>query len=172
MCGHRIGLFYGRRGQERVCGRSIGTGTLPTSAPGASPRGEGGLLTGLRHGDLAHRYFRGILAWRRRLLDDLRHGDLAHKCSRGIPAWRRGSSNGLRHGDLAHKCSRGIQAWRDHHQSHVAPARDIHRASSPCPQTPQRQISLRGEANWTSPSKRLCPTPTLKGISRLDRQDK
>ena len=88
----------------------------------ASPRGEGGLLTGLRHGDLAHRYFRGILA------------------------------------------------WRDHHQSHVAPARDIHRASSPCPQTPQRQIALRGETNWTSPSKRLCPTPTWKGISRLDRQ--
>ncbi len=83
-----------------------------------------------------------------------------------------GLLTGLRHCDLAHRYSRGIQAWRDRHQSHVAPARDIHRAGSQCPQTPQRQIALRGEANWTSPSKRLCPTPTLKGISRLDRQDK
>ena len=99
-----------------------------------------------------------------------RHGDLAHRYIRGIPAWRRGLLTGLRHGGLAHRYSRGIQAWRDRHQSHVAPARDIHRAGSQCPQTPQRQISLRGEANWTSPSKRLCPTPTWKGISRLDRQ--
>ena len=153
-------------------GRSIGTATHPTGTSVASPRGEGGLLTGLRHGDLAHRYLRGILAWRRRLLDDLRHGDLAHKCSRGIPAWRRGLLTGLRHGDLAHRYSRGIPAWRERHQSHVAPARDIHRASSPCLQTPQRQITLCGGANLTSPSKRICPTPTLKGISRLDRQDK
>ena len=112
-----------RRGEEGL--RTVfGTATLLTGTSGASSRGEGGLLAGLRHGDLVHRY------------------------------------------------SRGIQAWRDRHQSHVAPARDIHRAGSQCPQTPQRQIALRGEANWTSPSKRLCPTPTLKGISRLDRQDK
>ena len=177
-------------------GRSIGTATLPTSTSVPTQRGEWGLQTGLRHGDLAHRcsrgipawrrgllddlrhgelahkYFRGILAWRRRLLDDLRHGDLVHRYIRGILAWRRGLLTGLRHGDLAHRYSRGIQAWRDRHQSHVAPTRDIHRAGSPCLQTSQRQISLLGEANWTSPSKRLCPTPTLKGISRLDRQDK
>ena len=95
---------------------------MPTSASETSRRGEEGLLTGLRHGDLAHKYFSAIYA------------------------------------------------WRDRHQSHVAPARDIHRAGSQCPQTPQRQITLCGEANWTSPSKRLCPTPTWKGISRLDRQ--
>ena len=59
----------------------------------------------------------------------LRHGDPTHRYLRGIPAWRRGLLDGLRHGDLAHKCSRGIQAWRDRHQSHVAPARDIHRAN-------------------------------------------
>ena len=60
-------------------------------------------------------------------------------------------------------------------QSHPRVAKrssDRSSARPPCLQTPQRQIALRGEANWTSPSKRLCPTPTLKGISRLDRQDK
>ena len=46
----------------------------------------------LRHGDPTHRYLRGILAWRRGLLDGLRHGDLAHRYLRAILAWRRGSS--------------------------------------------------------------------------------
>ena len=49
----------------------------------------------LRHGDPTHRYLRGILAWRRRLLDGLRHGDHAHKYLRGILAWRRGLLSGL-----------------------------------------------------------------------------
>ena len=44
------------------------------------------------------------------------------------------------------------------------PAREIHRASSSCLQASQRQIALRGEANWTSPSKRICPTPTWNGV--------
>ena len=34
-----------------------------------------------------------VIAWRRGLLDGLRHGDHAHKYSSGILAWRRGSSN-------------------------------------------------------------------------------
>ena len=42
----------------------FGTATMPTGAPEPSPRGEGGLLAGLRHGNHAHRYLRGILAWR------------------------------------------------------------------------------------------------------------
>ena len=45
-----------------------------------------------------------------------------------------------------------------------APARDSHRASSSCPQASQRQIVLRGEGNWASPSKRICPTPTWNGF--------
>ena len=65
-----------------------------------------------RHGDLAHKCFSGIPAWRRGLLDGLRHGDLDHKCSRGIPAWRRGLLTGLRHGDLAHKYFSANPAWR------------------------------------------------------------
>ena len=153
-------------------GRSIGTGTLPTGAPGASRRGEEGLRTVFGTATLPTGTPEASSRGEGGLLTSLRHGDLAHRYSRGIPAWRRGLLTGLRHGNLAHRYSRGIQAWRDRHQSHVAPARDIHRAGSQCPQTPQRQIALRGEANWTSPSKRLCPTPTWKGISRLDRQDK
>ena len=43
----------------------FGTESRPTGAPGASRRGEGVLLAGLRHGDLAHRCSRGITAWRR-----------------------------------------------------------------------------------------------------------
>ena len=52
-----------------------------------------GLLTGLRHGYLAHRCFRGILAWRRGLLDGLWHDHPAHRCLSGIPAWQRGTSD-------------------------------------------------------------------------------
>ena len=36
-------------------------------------------------------------------------------------------------------------------------------AREPCLQASQRQIALRGEANLTSPSKRICPTPTWNG---------
>ena len=42
----------------------FGTATSDRSTSEASRRGEGGLLDGLRHGDLAHRYLRAILAWR------------------------------------------------------------------------------------------------------------
>ena len=45
-----------------------------------------------------------------------------------------------------------------------AQAREIHRAGSPRLQASQRQIALRGEANLTSPSKRICPTPIWKGF--------
>ena len=73
---------------------------------------ESVLLTGLRHGDLAHRYPRGILAWQRGLLAGLRHGDPAHRCSRGIPSWRRGHLSALRHGDPAYRHLSGILAWQ------------------------------------------------------------
>ena len=43
----------------------FGTATMPTGAPEPSPRGEGGLLTGLRHGHPTHRYLSAISAWRR-----------------------------------------------------------------------------------------------------------
>ena len=97
---------------EGVSYRVFGTGTLPTSISVASPRGEGSLMTGLRHVHHAHKYLRGILAWRRGLLDGLRHGDLAHRCLRGIPAWRRRLLTALRHVHHAHKYLRGILAWR------------------------------------------------------------
>ena len=66
----------------------FGAATCDRSTSEASRRGERGLLTGLRHGDLAHRYLRGILAWQRGLLDGLWHGGLAHRYLRGIVGWR------------------------------------------------------------------------------------
>ena len=143
---------------------------------------------GPRHGDPFHRYLGGIPVWRTAsrpvqarqrtdALTGLRHGDLAYRCLRGILAWRTASRPvhdrqltdalvGLRHVLLANECLSAIPAERDGHQSHglPAPARDIHRASSPCPQASQRQIALRSEGNLTSPSKRICPTPTWNGV--------
>ena len=50
---------------EGVIYRVFGTATLPTGTSVASSRGEEELPTGLRHGDHAHRYSRGIPSWRR-----------------------------------------------------------------------------------------------------------
>ncbi len=77
-----------------------------------SDRSLFGVITGLRHVDLAHRFFRAISAWRSSHLSALRHGDPAHRYFRGIPAWRRGLLDGLRHGYLAHRFFRAISAWR------------------------------------------------------------
>ena len=99
------------RGEEGFY-RHFGTATPSTGASVASPRGEGGLLTGLWHSDPAHRYLRGIPAWRtasrpvhdRHLTDalaGLRHGDPAHRHLRTIFAWRRGLLTGLRDGTPA-----------------------------------------------------------------------
>ena len=54
---------------------------------------QSGLLTGLRHGDLAHRYLSGIIAWQRGHLSAFWHGDSSQKYFRGIPVWRRGASD-------------------------------------------------------------------------------
>ena len=67
----------------------------------------------LRHGDLAHRYFRAIHAWRRGLMDGLRHGDPAHRCLSGIPAWRRGHLSTLWHGDPQQNYFWGRVTWQD-----------------------------------------------------------
>ena len=90
----------------------FGTATLPTGTSVASSRGEGGLLTALRHGHPAHKPLSGIPAWRRGLLTGLQHGDPTHRYLRAIPAWRRGLLTGLRHGHQAYKYLRGILAWR------------------------------------------------------------
>ena len=101
------------RGKEGFY-RHFGTGTLPTGTSGAPSRGKGRLLAGLRHSDLAYRYFRGILAEpnnptislkpaSKRTSTGLWHRDLAYRYLRGIPAWRRGLLDGLWHGDHAHR---------------------------------------------------------------------
>ena len=75
-----------------------------------SKRFLSGVITGLRHGDLAYRCFRAISAWRSSHLSALRHGDPAQRCLRGIPTWQTipqpiskrflsGVITGLRHGN-------------------------------------------------------------------------
>ena len=55
-----------------------------------------------------------------------------------------GSLAGLRHGDPPHRYLSGITAWRDRHQSHVPPARDIHRASEYALHPPGTALGLLG----------------------------
>ena len=83
-------------------------GTPPTSISVASPRGEGGLMTGLWHGHPAHRCLSGILAERRGYLSGLRHGDLAYKHLSGILAWRSILLTGLWHSHPVHRYLSGI----------------------------------------------------------------
>ncbi len=122
------GVAKGSSGRSRSGHLSMimpvfGTATMPTGTSGASSRGEASfnrsrtglfpmILPTLRHGDHAHKYSSGILAWRRGLLTGLRHEDHAHRYLSAIPAWRRGLLDGLRHGDHAHRYSSGIPAWR------------------------------------------------------------
>ena len=77
-----------------------------------SNRSRSSIPVGPRHGDPAHRYFRGIPAWRRGLLSALWHGDPAHRCFRGILAWQSVLLTGPRHGDPFHRYLGGIPVWR------------------------------------------------------------
>ena len=67
---------------EALCG-SPAWRTIPQPI---SKRFLSGVITGLRHVDLAYRHLSGIPAWRSVLLIGLRHGDLAYRCLRGSPA--------------------------------------------------------------------------------------
>ena len=100
-----------------------------------------GLLTGLRHGDPAHRYPRAISVWQtgtepmpnrsiNGAMGTLRHGDPAHRYSRGIPSWRRGHLSALRHSHPAHRYLSGIPAWRRGSSGRSS-------ARHPCPQVSQ-----------------------------------
>ena len=109
------------------------------------------LLTGLRHGDPAHRYSRGIPSWRRGHLSALRHSHPAHRYSRGISSWRRGHLSALRHGHPAHRYLRGILAWQ---RGLLAGLRH----GNPCPQVRQYQprVSESGASTgaWRNASRR------------------
>ena len=67
-----------------------------------------------------------------------------------------GSLAGLRHGDPPYRYLRGIPAWRDRHQSHVPPARDIHRASEYALHPPGTAFGLLGVLLEGTPRQ---PTP-------------
>ena len=92
-----------------------------------SKRFLSGVITGLRHGDLAYRCFRAISAWRSGGLRALRHGDPAQRCLRGIPAWQRGLLSALRHGDPAYRCLSGILAWQSVLLSGIRHDKLVHR---------------------------------------------
>ena len=77
-----------------------------------SDRSLFGVITGLRHVDLAHRFFRAISAWRSSHLSALRHGDPVYRHLRAISTWQSSHLLSLRHGDPAHRYFRGIPAWR------------------------------------------------------------
>ena len=90
------------------------TSTIPT----LSPRGEtitqpiskrflSGVITALRHGDLAYRCFRAISAWRSSHLSALRHGDPVYRHLRAISTWQSVLLTGLWNGHLAHRCLSG-----------------------------------------------------------------
>ena len=92
-----------------------------------SDRSLFGVITGLRHVDLAHRFFRAIPAWRSSHLSALRHGDPAQRCLRGIPAWQRGYLSALRHGDPAQRYLRAILAWQSVLLSGIRHDKLVHR---------------------------------------------
>ena len=71
---------------EALCG-SPAWRTIPQPI---SKRFLSGVITALRHGDLAYRCFRAISAWRSSHLSALRHGDPAQRYPRGIILWRDG----------------------------------------------------------------------------------
>ena len=107
-----------------------------------------GLLTGLRHGDHAHRYFRGIYAWQDHLLSTLLSRDPAHRHSSAISPWRSSLLAGFWHGDLAHKYLSAILAWQDClepvQNRSLADSRPIFGTAPPPTGTPEP--SPRGEA--------------------------
>ena len=138
-----------------------------------SKRFLSGVITGLRHRDPAHRFFRAISAWRSSHLSALRHGDPAHRYFRGIPAWRTipqplskrflsGVITGLRHGDPVQKAQRqpraisapsprhpsAIPAPSPHHPSAIPARRDHH-------PTDLKTVSFR--CHNRSSARRPCP---------------
>ena len=87
-----------------------------------------GTPTASWHGDHAHKYSRGIPAWRRGHLSTLWHGDPAYKGLSAIPACQsisQPTSNrshpsippGPRHGDPTHNALSATPAWRRGHLS-------------------------------------------------------
>ena len=93
----------------------------PRAILAPSPRGEtitqpiskrflSGVITGLRHGDLAYMCFRAISAWRSSHLSALRHGDPVYRHLRAISTWQSVLLTGLWNGHLAHRCLSGLLA--------------------------------------------------------------
>ena len=91
-----------------------------------------GTPTASWHGDHAHKYSRGILAWRRGHLSTLWHGDHQQNHFWGRVTWQdclepvsnrslADASAGLRHGIPCERPLGGIPAWRGSHLSALHP---------------------------------------------------
>ena len=91
---------------EALCG-SPAWRTIPQPI---SKRFLSGVITGLRHGDLAYSCFRAISAWQSSHLSALRHGDPVYRHLRAISTWQSVLLTGLWNGHLAHRCLSGLLA--------------------------------------------------------------
>ena len=91
-----------------------------------------GTPTASWHGDHAHKYSRGILAWRRGHLSTLWHGDPQQNYFWGRVTWQdcldpvsnrslADASSGLRHGIPCERPLGGIPVWRGTHLSALHP---------------------------------------------------
>ena len=110
-----------------------------------------------------------VIAWLSVLLTGLRHGDYAHRCSRGIPSWRRGHLSALRHSHPAHKYFSANPAWQDClepvQNRSLADSRPIFGTAPPPTGTPEP--SPRGEAVfWPVFGTATLPTSTSVPSSR------
>ena len=99
---------------------------------GCLPPQRRGYSNAFWHGDHAHKYFRGILAWRRGHLSTLWHGDPQQNHFWGRVTWQdcldpvsnrslADASAGLRHGIPGERPLGGIPAWLGSHLSALHP---------------------------------------------------
>ena len=137
-----------RKTQRGVCSRAHGKREAHIGYK--LSRGEGGLLTGLWHGYLAHRYLSGIPAWRRGLLTGLWHGHHAHRYLSGIPAWQRTNTD---RPSARIPCPQVLQ--RHHVVAKGASGRSL--ARPPCPQVLRRHPGVAKGASGRSLARPPCP---------------
>ena len=126
-----------------------------------SDRSLFGVITGLRHVDLAHRYLRAISTWQSSHLSALRHGDPAHRYFRGIPAWRDHPPTDLK--TVSFRCHNRSSARRPCPQvlqSHLRVAKQSSIGPSARPPRPEVSQSHRRVAKRSSirhSARQTCP---------------
>ena len=148
--------FVALRWQTAAGGPSHFVGPFPFREPmppaAVCHLSAAGTPTASWHGDHAHKYSRGILAWRRGHLSTLWHGDPQQNHFCGRVTWQAclepvsnrslaGAPAGLRHGTPVHRCLCGIPAWRSGLQSTLRHSDPTHRYLSGIPTWRDRYLS-------------------------------